>query len=276
MRTDWRLIEDEHRDGAWNMAVDEAIMLAVAAERVPPTLRLYGWDPAAVSLGYFQDADEGVDRAAIARLGFGLVRRPTGGRAILHDDEVTYSVAIREADIPHGHSVMGSYRVISRGIEAGLQRLGVGAQLVDKRPNVPEAKAGELPTVCFAKASRCDMVVDGRKIVGSAQVRRDGAILQHGSVPMTIDLDDHAAVMPGVAGNSEKLSDAACGVADALGRCITFGELAAAIVAGFPEALGVELTTAALTPDELAEAERLYRDKFSTDQWNLSRGKPQG
>jgi len=227
MNTNWRLIEDGYHDGAWNMAVDEALMLAVAHGEAPPTLRLYGWRPAAVSLGYFQAAAEGLDHGEIARLGFGLVRRPTGGRAILHDDEVTYSVTIPEAEVPHGHSVMASYRVISRGVEAGLQMLGVGAQLVDKRPAPPggaecerraegseseassplgatsspavPAKTG-LPTVCFAKASRCDMVVDGRKIVGSAQVRRQGAILQHGSVPMTIDLAAHGAVMPGVAG----------------------------------------------------------------------------
>jgi lipoyl(octanoyl) transferase len=285
MNTNWRLIEDGYHDGAWNMAVDEALMVAVAHGEAPPTLRLYGWRPAAVSLGYFQAADEGLDHAEIARLGFGLVRRPTGGRAILHDDEVTYSVTIPEAEVPHGHSVMASYRVISRGVEAGLQLLGVGAQLVDKRPAGAEASpdaAGDghaatgtapaktgLPTVCFAKASRCDMVVDGRKIVGSAQVRRQGAILQHGSVPMTIDLGAHGAVMPGVAGKPEELSGAACGVADALGRPIAFPELCEAIVEGFREALEITFARGDLSAGEQEQAEQLYREKYLTERWNL-------
>ena len=272
MNTNWRLIEDGYRDGAWNMAVDEALMLAVAHGEAPPTLRLYGWRPAAVSLGYFQASDEGLDHAEIARLGFGFVRRPTGGRAILHDDEVTYSVTIPEVEVPHGHSVMASYRVISRGVEAGLQLLGVGAELVDKRPAPPTddapAKTG-LPTVCFAKASRCDMVVDGRKIVGSAQVRRQGAILQHGSVPMTIDMAAHGAVMPGVAGKPEELSGAACGVADALGRPIAFEELCEAIVEGFREALEVTFTRGDLSASEQQQAAQLYREKYLTERWNL-------
>ena len=263
------------------MAVDEAMMQAVS-DGAAPTLRLYGWRPAAVSLGYFQSPDEGIDREQVMARGYGLVRRPTGGRAILHDDEVTYSVAIRESEVPHGHSVMQSYRYISRGVEAGLQRLGVGAQLVDKRPGPvgkrpgqqgaeAEAKAADLPTVCFAKASRCDMVVDGRKIVGSAQVRRNGVILQHGSVPMTIDLAAHAAVMPGVAGKPEALDAAACGVSDSIGREVSFEELAEAIVEGFREALGVELSEGGLTDGERSAVEARCRDKYGSDEGNLRR-----
>jgi len=271
----WRLITSEPADGAWNMAVDEAMLQAGVANLIPPTLRFYAWQPAAVSLGFFQPLDEGISRPEIQARGFGLVRRPSGGRAILHKDELTYSVVVPEAAIKDGRSVMGSYRTLSRGIEAGLSLLGVGAEFAERKS--PERmRAQGLPTVCFAKAAKCDMTVSGRKIVGSAQTRRRGVIMQHGSVPIEIDPEEHLAVMPGGgegAENHERLRESACGVAEALGRPVSFEELAQALAEGFRQSLGIELAPGELTEWELAKARDLRDHKYATEAWNATPGK---
>lgn len=267
----WRLLISEPSSGAQNMAVDEAILHCRAEGRVGPTLRLYAWQPPAVSLGRFQELDERIDLPAIAERGYGLVRRPTGGRAILHSDELTYSVVVRQTDIEGGEALMASYRRISRGIEAGLALLGVEASMDGQRRD--DREPGQpLPTICFAKAARCDLVSAGRKVVGSAQTRTRGCVLQHGSVPLTIDLDELLAVLPGRRSEDlderrSKVSRAAVGVAELLGRPVTFDELAGAIRAGFERCLGVRFREADLLPEERACAEGLLATKYGTAAW---------
>lgn len=268
-----RLIRSGPLPATDNMAVDEAIFEAVAAGDAPATLRIYGWQPPGVSLGYFQAVDERVNLAAIAARGYGLVRRPTGGRAIIHHHEVTYSVCIRASALEGGGSVLQSYRELSRGIEAGLALLGLPACIAPRDGKRPRKPAG-LPAVCFAGALGGDMTVDGRKIVGSAQMRRAGAILQHGSIPLRIDLEEHAEILGGPGGDEAAvLRHAALGVADALGREVGFAELAAAVEAGFAQTFGLELIPDDLSPAERAHAERLVADKYATDGWNLTPGK---
>ncbi len=269
----WRLLWSGYADGYTNMAVDEALLWAAAEIGAPPTLRFYGWQPATVSLGYFQEAEGQVDRAEIDRRGWGLVRRPTGGRAILHNDEVTYSVAIAEDLLEHGPSVMGSYREISRGLELGLQRLGLEAALGETAADPEHRQAArDLPTVCFAQASRCDLVAAGRKVVGSAQVRKRGIILQHGSVPLHIRVEDHLAVMPGrgVSRRSEEqLSEAAQGIAQTLAQRISFEQLARALARGYEEAFQMSLEPGELTAAEQVRAAELRETKYATEAWNL-------
>lgn len=271
----WRLLDTGPADGAWNMAVDEAMLEAGVAGLLVPTLRFYAWQPPAVSLGYFQTLDQSIGLEEIARRGFGLVRRPSGGRAILHKDELTYSVTVPDTGVADGKSVMGSYRSISRGIEAGLALLGLGAKLAERKGE-ERMRAQGLPTVCFAKAAKCDMTVEGRKIVGSAQTRRRGIIMQHGSVPIHIDPEEHLAVMPGDGvdeASKAKLMESACGVADALGRPVSYEELAAALAQGFSERLGIVLEPGELTEWELAKARELRETKYMTDEWNRKPGK---
>jgi lipoate-protein ligase A len=266
----WRLLDSGYADGPLNMAVDDALLDALVAGEGRPTLRLYGWRPPAVSLGYFQPLDEGISLTEIAARGFGLVRRPSGGRAILHKDEVTYSVTVPEGQVESGQSVMGSYRSISRGIEAGLSLLGLGAELADRKDQ-PRMKAEGLPTVCFAKAARCDMTFEGRKIVGSAQTRRRGVIMQHGSVPIHIDPAEHLAVMPGGGTDEEsqrRLLGAACGVADALGRPVSYEELSHALAEGFAQRLGLVLEPGELSDWERQRTDELYATRYTTEAWN--------
>jgi lipoate-protein ligase A len=276
----WRLIKSGFATGATNMAVDEAVAAAVAAGEQPPTLRFYGWEPPAVSLGYHQQLDEGIDRAAVAERGYDIVRRPTGGRAILHADELTYSFCILQNQIKGGQSTMKSYREISRGIIAGLELLGaavsMGADEDGPGPNFSGQDtyategADAAKPICFAKTARCDLQAAGRKVVGSAQVRRDGGILQHGSIPITIDLEDQVAVMPGSDGRMARqvLAGAAMSVSELLGREIAYEELRDAIVMGFAATFGVELAECDLSAAEADEARRLHDERYATDAWN--------
>ncbi|MGQ9730881.1 MAG: lipoate--protein ligase family protein [Candidatus Zipacnadales bacterium] len=270
-KREWRLVISEPAAGAHNMAVDEALFRARAEGLVPPTLRLYRWQPPTVSLGRFQELDDRIDMEAIRRRGYGLVRRPTGGRAILHADELTYSVAVREDDIPGGGSLMSSYRTLSRGIEQGLAYLGIQTGFGQERDS---GQGAALPTICFAKAARCDLVVGGRKIVGSAQTRSRGAILQHGSIPLTIDVDELLSVMPGprdrpLEERRQKLQQAAIGVAQLLGRPVTVEELSEAICWGFSVALGVTLTPGSLLPQEQEWIEHLITTKYAMEAWTV-------
>jgi lipoyl(octanoyl) transferase len=260
------------------MALDEALLDSAIAGG-PPVLRIYAWEPPAVSLGYFQLLDDSIDRDEIARRGFGLVRRPTGGRAILHKDEVTYSVTAREEHLSGGRSLMGSYRTISRGIETGLHLLGVAAQMAERSGQARAQHRSSLPTVCFSQSAKVDMVADGRKIVGSAQTRRAGALLQHGSIPVAIDEQEHLAVMPGGAAGQSlpqqggQLSEAACGIADVLGRVPSFEEVARALATGFAEALQVTVTPSEVSEDESRAVERLLAEKYDNDAWTARAGK---
>src|SRR5579875_2954295 len=152
------------------MAVDEAVATAVGAGESPPTLRLYAWRPAAVSIGYFQRLASELDLAACRELGLDWVRRPTGGRAVLHAAELTYAVAAVEPG-----AVLDVYARWSRGLIAGVRRLGAAAEWIAPRRGRSAA--------CFDAGSAYEVAVGGRKLIGSAQVRRWGAVLQHGSLP---------------------------------------------------------------------------------------------
>src|SRR2546422_3799826 len=165
-------------EGAWNMAVDEVLLDGVAAGSSPPTLRFYTWMPACLSLGYFQPFSV-VNVEGCRKLGIDIVRRPTGGRAILHDRELTYGVALPASLLGHDAGILPSYRRLSLALQAGLQRLGIAVSLAWE--SEAPSRAGQGP-VCFDPPSAHEILLQGRKVVGSAQVRRAGALLQHGSI----------------------------------------------------------------------------------------------
>jgi lipoate-protein ligase A len=178
----WRFIYDQPAAGADNMAVDEAILEHVLNVQSPPTLRLYAWSPPCLSIGYGQKTRD-ADPDRIAAFGWTAVRRPTGGRAILHTDELTYSISVPEGHPLAQQDIVSSYRQISAVLVEALQTLGLtpSAERADQLPKNPGA-------VCFEIPSHYEITVGGRKLVGSAQVRRRGGLLQHGSLPLTGDL----------------------------------------------------------------------------------------
>lgn len=268
----WRLIITPPADGAWNMAVDEAIATHAGRGDVPPTLRFYQWQPPCVSLGRHQPLAD-IDRARCAALGYDVVRRPTGGRAILHTDELTYSVAGPQDHPILAGAVLDSYLRLSQGLLAGLARLGL---TVTKAPPSGRAVVDAGP-VCFEVPSAYEIVADGRKLVGSAQSRRQGWVLQHGALPLVGDVTRLVDVIA-FADESERaaqrraLAERATTVEAVIGRPVSFEEAAAALAAGFGEALGIGLRPAQLTEAEHALAQRLRHEVYATWQWTARFG----
>lgn len=245
------------QDAAWNMAVDEALLL-LCDEQPHVTVRFYGWARPTLSLGYFQSVSE-IDMAECERLGFDWVRRPTGGRAVLHDRELTYSV-IAPIDLL-GASVAQSHEKISQALAWGLEKLGLHAEFSRLSASAKEARAA-----CFAVPAPVELTVQGKKIIGSAQVRTKKSLLQHGSIPITIDFDALAAVLKIAQPNL--LRRKAAGLAEFLGYELTLGQLKQAVRWGFEEFFGIELQPEELSPPEQALAERLCAEKYATRAWN--------
>ncbi|MGI6082354.1 MAG: lipoate--protein ligase family protein [Limnochordia bacterium] len=244
------------------MAIDEALLETVRQ----PVLRLYSWEPGALSLGYFQDART-VDFALCAREGIDVVRRPTGGRAILHDQELTYSIVLPPQHRFTQVGVAESYRLLSGGLLRALTLLGLGAQLAKKpasgfgRPSPGQIEAG-LAAACFDAPSWYELVVGGRKAVGSAQVRRKGALLQHGSIPLFLEAGRLFRLLRFRSEDNRerakaRLEAGAAGLIELAGRPITVDELASALIRGFEEALTIETYQDSLSATESQTAERL-------------------
>jgi lipoate-protein ligase A len=251
------------------MAVDEAICLAVAQGQAPPTLRFYGWSPPAVSLGYAQRFDE-IDWEACKSRSIDVVRRPTGGRAILHDEELTYSVVVRVEDIPDGSSVISSYRWISQGIIRGLRELGLEVSMggVLER-HLPEGVKTRFHGVaCFAKPARCDIVYQGKKLVGSAQARRDGVILQHGSIPIRLN----RGIWKLLFGEEEDLNGAVCLCEIAQTQQTTVADVERALRKGFEEAVGSVFVEGQLTDLEHRLSQELLVNKHGCLAWVQRKG----
>ena len=268
-RTTWRLLRSHPADGATNMAVDEAILRAVATRQMPPTLRFYAWEPGCLSLGRAQPVAD-VDLLALWTAGFDLVRRPTGGKAILHVDELTYSVVVPQEDPRVAGGIVASYRRLSTGLVRGLERLGIVDLVADQRV---ENRRLEGP-VCFEVPSDYEITVGGRKLVGSAQMRARGVVLQHGALPLYGDI---TRICPLLAAHPDpaRVRARATTVEEALGsfgsapdrRTVTWDEAADAVAAGFAQALDLDLEPGALTDEERAWAEELRTGRYATDDW---------
>ncbi len=240
----WRYLDSGPQPGALNMATDEAMLEAYLRGDAPPTLRIYAWRPPAISLGRFQHAETSIDLEECRRSAVDVVRRPTGGRAILHTgDEVTFSIVISEARLGT-RGVMDSYRSLATGIVAGLKRLGAEARLVERSATV--TPAGPQDPACFAVKARCDLVVGSSKLVGSAQVHRNGVILQQNSLPLQIPLESWSRMF-----RRRAAAPAAVGLWDAVGTAVTHQQAADGLRAGIEDTFGVRLIE-----DELSPAER--------------------
>jgi lipoate-protein ligase A len=262
----WRLIVDGEADGATNMAVDEAIVTAVVEGASPPTLRFYAWSPPCLSLGRSQPLAD-VDQAACRSHGVDIVRRPTGGRAILHTDELTYSLSLLQSDPRAQGGVLESYRRLSEGLLAGLQHLGVPAiQAVGERK--PSA---ELTAICFETPSDYEITAGGRKLVGSAQWRARGGVLQHGTLPLCGDLARIVTCLELPRSEREAqgqdLVQRATTLGRLLGRTVPFDEAAHALAVGLGHALNVTLETGRLTAHENALAAEVRRRRYAFPDW---------
>lgn len=281
MNEQWRFIQSGACSPAENMAIDEAILLAHSEGKVPPTLRFYGWEPATLSIGYFQKAEEEVDFAALQEHHIGFVRRPTGGRAVLHDMELTYSVIVSEDYPGMPRSVTEAYRVISEGLLHGFRQLGLDAQMVDLSATADGAQYAEAGSAaCFDSPSWYELVVEGRKVAGSAQTRQKGVVLQHGSILIDMDIEllfqllrfpserVRQRLQASFASKAVTINDL---LRSAQLEEVSLADVEVAFERGFATGMGIELVASELTAYEQEWVERLVREKYDHPDWNLRR-----
>lgn len=265
----WRLLfTPEPARGAWNMAVDEATLEAVGRGESLPTLRLYAWNPPCLSLGYAQPFTD-VDLPRLQARGWEVVRRPTGGRAVLHTDELTYSV-IAPPDEPRvTGTVLESYQRLAAALVEALRLLSLPVAMQERSGR----NSFTANPVCFETPSTYEITVDGKKLIGSAQARRQEGVLQHGSLPLTGDLTRilQVLVFPDEASRSRAavhLLERATTVETALRRAVTWTEAAQAFQTALSKILTLNLHNADLSPTEKKRAEELVTSKYAHAAWN--------
>jgi len=270
-RNEWRLIYSPAASGKWNMALDEVLLQSTAEKKSPTTLRLYDWQPATLSLSFAPPAEVG-DLDSLAAQGWGLVRRPTGGRAILHVDELTYSLTACADEPLLSGDLLESYRKISRALLAGLSRLSVTA-MGDKTYENTAVNYHKNP-VCFETPSNYEITFEGKKLVGSAQARKYSGILQHGTMPIHGDItritralkftsvDERAAA-------AGKLAERAVTLECVLGYAPGWNHVANAMVEGFTESFGVKFYEASPSQTEVDLAQKIMTEKYASDAWTF-------
>jgi lipoyl(octanoyl) transferase len=277
MMEQWRFIVTEAMPPAMNMAVDEAILQLHSEGKVPPTVRFYTWNPATLSIGYFQKAAKEINLEALRERGLGFVRRPTGGRAVLHDQELTYSVVVSESHPKMPSSVTEAYKVISMGLLHGFQRLGLRAEMVSLATEEEKEKySSPGSSACFDSPSWYELVVEGKKVAGSAQTRQKGVILQHGSILLEMDVELLFSLLNFPSERvkqrmMESFRQKAVTINEVSPRPIGLQEAVEAFRNGFASGLEVELVPGELTPEETALAEELVRTRYAADEWNFRR-----
>lgn len=273
----WQFIDSGDCAPAFNMALDECLLDWHSKGEIPPTIRFYGWNPPTLSIGYFQKVDREIDLQAVEELGLGFVRRPTGGRGVLHEHELTYSVIVAETHPRMPKTVTESYRVLSEGLLNGFSHLGLTAGFaVPKTTEDKQALKNPRSAVCFDAPSWYELVVEGRKIAGSAQTRQKGVILQHGSIVLDIDEDKLFRLFRYP---NERVKDKmrsafknkAVAINEISPRKISLAEAKLAFKKGFAEALNIGLEPYHLTKAQIETVERLAKERYENNAWNLKR-----
>ena len=236
-----RVLETGYNQASWNMALDEALLNKMGDT---PVLRIYGWRPPAVSIGYFQNMDQEVNVDRCKHRGIDVIRRMTGGGAVFHDSELTYSFLTKK----YPQSIIESYELICDAIIIAINKLG----FVSK----------------FSPLN--DITINGRKVSGNAQTRKKNTLLQHGTILLNANIDEMFSVLKVP---SEKLRDKM--ITDVKQRITvldkTFDEVAAALKAGFSEKFDARLVMDKLGEEEEADTKNLVREKYATHQWNWKR-----
>jgi lipoate-protein ligase A len=263
----WRLIITPPARGAWNMAVDESILEHIGHGESIPTLRLYAWTPACLSLGHAQPFTD-VDMVRLKERGWEVVRRATGGRAILHTDELTYSVIAPVNEPRVEGSVLESYNRLAQALLLAVKNLDVPVEMKEGKAN----DSGTPNPVCFEVPSTYEITVNGKKLIGSAQARKKEGVLQHGSLPLTGDLTRicQALVFENESARenaSKRLLERATTVESALGRGVSWENAAQAFVDAFEAQLGLRLERGELSESESRRADELVKEKYDHPSW---------
>lgn len=277
MTEKWIFINSGPQSASYNMAMDEALLDLHSKGLIPPVVRFYEWSPATLSIGYFQKAAEAVDLEKVKEMGLGFVRRQTGGRAVLHDRELTYSIIVSESHPQMPATVTEAYKVISAGLLEGFRNLGLQAELsVPSSTEERDALKKPKSAVCFDAPSWYELVVEGRKAAGSAQTRQKGVILQHGAIPVSMDLDKLVSVFHFASEEhrqrmKDKLKNKAVSIEELSGRSIAMDEAAEAFRTGFQKALDIELVGKEPDKEILDLVHALEKEKYANDSWNFKK-----
>lgn len=276
-KTKWYFINSGPCSPSYNMALDEALLDWHSEGLIPPVIRFYEWNPATLSIGYFQTVEKEIDIEAVKRLGLGFVRRPTGGRGVLHEHELTYSVIVTESYPSMPATVTEAYRVISEGLLLGFQNLGLNAYF--SVPNTDEQKENlknPKSAVCFDAPSWYELVVEGKKVAGSAQTRQKGVILQHGAI--LLDLDEDKLIQTFKFASEEVrervrkgLSQKAVSINKIISKPVTMEECKTAFKNGFADALEIELVEYNLTQEQKNYVKQLEVTRYANDKWNYKK-----
>lgn len=273
----WYFINSGTCRPSFNMALDEALLNWHSEKTIPPVIRFYEWYPATLSIGYFQKVHQDIDIEEVRRQGLGFVRRPTGGRAVLHEHELTYSVIVDEEYPNMPKTVTEAYRVLSEGVLLGFRNLGLDAYFSvpdteEKQADLKQPKSA----VCFDAPSWYELVVEGRKVAGSAQTRQKGVILQHGAI--LLDLDEEKLLSVFKFANEEmrekmrlKIPEKAVAMNQLVDKPFTIAQCIKAFQDGFQHALKIELIPYELTSEQMAYVEQLEKDKYANNEWNFKK-----
>ena len=269
----WRILTQGKLSPAENMAIDDAIFELIQEGKSTPLIRFYDWNPATLSLGYHQNAEAEVDFQKLAETGYGFVRRPTGGRLVLHKNEVTY--AVRSPNDEHlAGNVLKSYGNISLALAEGLRLLNIDVEFEQKE--LSSFSQREPVNPCFNSSSKYELAIQGKKVVGSAQVRKNGVLLQHGSIILNENQREIAYLMPGL---SEKMRSRLANMMDnktisinqVLDKKVSYEYAVSKFVQGFKKAWENDdfIEIEELEDFEKNRVEELIKKKYSTDKWNL-------
>jgi len=270
MQTEWLFLDTGHHDAAINMALDECMINWLNEGKIGPTLRFYGWKKPSLSLGRFQKAQRTIDFDAVERHGCQYVRRLTGGSAVLHDKELTYSLVISEDDPGIPKTIKDAYYILSKGVLEGYRALGVDVDYA-----IPEKELKrERTAICFERPAVYEMVVDGKKLSGNAQTRLRGVLMQHGSVPMSMDVNMLFDLFRFPSEKSrnrkrEAFHNKAVAVDEVTNKQHSYEMMVKAFKKGFETGLGITLSPLELTESDWEEVYQLAKTKYETEAWNI-------
>jgi lipoate-protein ligase A len=260
----FRLIESGYNDAATNMAVDETLLLEYQKHVSMPTLRIYGWAAPAVSIGHSQDPHRLLNLETLDEKKVPLVRRPTGGGILFHDNEITYSVIASASDFSATNSVRDSFKKITGFLIEAYKMMGIQAGFSGTRPGEPH----RLEEFCLARKEEYDIIAGGKKIGGNAQRRLHQTILQHGAIPLTYDKNSARIFLL----HPEVLDDLkVTTLTELTGKKVSFHAMAETLIRAFGAHFHSRAIRMPLSHEESALVANLKKNKYENPRWNLNR-----
>lgn len=264
----WGFLNSGFHDAATNMAIDEALMEWHGNGKIPPIIRFYGWKKPSLTVGHFQNVHKTIDFSGVEKHGCDFVRRLTGGSAVLHDDELTYSIIVEESHPKIPHTINEAYYVLSQGLLEGYRSLGIETDFAQ-----PQRKSKDRSAVCFETPAMYEMLVEGKKLSGNAQTRRKGVLLQHGSLPMSFHADMLFDLFQFSSEERrqrqrDKFIDKATSIHALTDDLHTYDSLVPVFLEGFKKSLEIETKEIVLTTEQWEFIEHLRSSKYATEEWN--------